>query len=77
MWRQLLNIKPIRSDDELTAALARLTQLWGADIDSSEGRELGVLAMLIEKYERQHYPLPPSDPIEALKFRMDQRLIRR
>jgi HTH-type transcriptional regulator/antitoxin HigA len=72
-----LNIKPIRSNDELAAALGRVTQLWGADIDTSEGKELEVLAMLIEKYEHQHYPLPPSDPIEALKFRQDQQLIRR
>ena len=51
-----------------------MTQLWGAEIDSSEGDELEVLAMLIEEYERQHFPLPPSDPIEALKFRIDQQL---
>ncbi|KQT66860.1 transcriptional regulator [Pseudomonas sp. Leaf434] len=38
----------------------------------SEGIELEILALLIEKYEEQHFPMPPSDPIEAIKFRMDQ-----
>jgi HTH-type transcriptional regulator/antitoxin HigA len=67
-----MNIKPIRSDDDLAEAFARLEQLWGAEIGTSEGDELEVLAVLIEKYEDKHYPMPPSDPIEAIKFRMDQ-----
>jgi HTH-type transcriptional regulator/antitoxin HigA len=46
-------------------------------MDSSEGNELEVLAVLIEEYERQHFPLPPSDPIEALKFRIDQQQLPR
>ena len=44
----------------------------GAEIDSPDGDELEILALLIEKYEEQHFPMPPSDPIEAIKFRMDQ-----
>jgi HTH-type transcriptional regulator/antitoxin HigA len=44
----------------------------GADIGSPEGDELEMLALLIEKYGDQLYPMPPSDPIEATKFRMDQ-----
>ena len=67
-----MNIKPIRSQEDLTAAFARVEQLWGADIGSSEGDELEILAMLIEKYEDEQFPMPPSDPIEAIKFRMDQ-----
>jgi HTH-type transcriptional regulator/antitoxin HigA len=70
-----INKKPIRSDEELATALARLTQLWGAESDCSEGSELELLAKLIVEYERQHHPLPPSDPIEALKFLIDQQLI--
>jgi HTH-type transcriptional regulator/antitoxin HigA len=62
-----MNIKPIRSQEDLNTAFARVEQLWG-----SEGDELEVLALLIEKYEDEHYPMPPSDPIEAIKFRMDQ-----
>jgi len=67
-----MNIKPIRSDDDLAAAFARMEQLWGSEIGTPEGDELEVLAVLIEKYEDEHYPMPPSDPIEAIKFRMDQ-----
>ncbi|SCZ41645.1 MULTISPECIES: type II toxin-antitoxin system HigA family antitoxin [unclassified Pseudomonas] len=67
-----MNIKPIRNQDDLNAAFARIEQLWGADVDSAEGDELEILALLIEKYEDEHYPMPPSDPIEAIKFRMDQ-----
>lgn len=67
-----MNIKPIRSDEDLAAAFARMEQLWGAEIGTPEGDELEVLAVLIEKYEDEHYPMPPSDPIEAIKFRMDQ-----
>ena len=67
-----MNIKPIRSPEDLSAALLRMEQLWGAEIDSPEGDELEILALLIEKYEEQYFPMPPSDPIEAIKFRMDQ-----
>ena len=67
-----MNIKPIRNDDDLAAALGRMEQLWGAEANTPEGDELEVLALLIEKYEDEHHPMPPSDPIEAIKFRMDQ-----
>ena len=67
-----MNIKPIRNDDDLAAALGRMEQMWGAEANTPEGDELEVLALLIEKYEDEHYPIPPSDPIEAIKFRMDQ-----
>ena len=67
-----MNIKPIRNDDDLAAALGRMEQMWGAEANTPEGDELEVLALLIEKYEDEHHPMPPSDPIEAIKFRMDQ-----
>lgn len=67
-----MNIKPIRNDEDLATAFVRMEQLWGAEVGTAEGDELEVLALLIEKYEDEHYPMPPSDPIEAIKFRMDQ-----
>lgn len=67
-----MNIKPIHTPEGLTAALARLEQLWGAQIGSPEGDELEILAVLIEKYEAEHFPMPASDPVEAIKFRMEQ-----
>jgi len=53
-----MNIKPIRTEEDLAAAFARLEQLWGAEIGSPEGDELEILALLIEKYEDEHYPMP-------------------
>lgn len=67
-----MNIKPIHSQEDLTAALARVEQIWGADIGSPEGDELEILAVLIEKYEAEHFPMPASDPVEAIRFRMEQ-----
>ncbi|MCY1421178.1 hypothetical protein D9M71_368260 [compost metagenome] len=67
-----MNIKPIRTEADYTAAMARLDDLWGAEIGSPEGDELEILAMLIEKYEDEHFPIAASDPIEAIKFRMEQ-----
>lgn len=67
-----MNIKPIHTPEDLTAALARVEQLWVAQIGSPEGDELEILAVLIEKYEAEHFPMPASDPVEAIKFRMEQ-----
>lgn len=67
-----MDIKLIRTEADLAAALARVDRLWGAAVGSPEGDELEVLALLIEKYEDEHYPMPPSDPVEAIKFRMEQ-----
>ena len=67
-----MNIKPIRNDADLQAALPRLDTLWGAAPDTQEGDELDVLVLLVEKYEDEHYPIGPSDPVAAIKFRMEQ-----
>lgn len=67
-----MNIKPIRSHDDLREALARIDQI----IDSKEGTqeydELDILSTLVEKFENEHCPILPPDPIEAIRFRMDQ-----
>ena len=67
-----MNLKLILNQEDLNTAFARVEQLWGTGIGSPEGDDLETLALLIEKYEDEHYPMPPSDPIEALKFTMDQ-----
>ena len=67
-----MNLKPIRSAEELDLAFARLEELWGAAVGTPECDELEVLSILIEKYEDEHFPIGPSDPIEAIKFRMEQ-----
>ena len=65
-------IKPIRSEADYKAALVDFEQLWGAPSATPEGDRLDVLATLIDAYESEHHPIDPPDPIEAIKFRMEQ-----
>jgi HTH-type transcriptional regulator/antitoxin HigA len=67
-----MNIGPIRTDDDLRAALRRLEVVFQADEGTPEADEMEVLVTLIEAYENKHYPIGPSDPIEAINFGMDQ-----
>lgn len=67
-----MNIKPIKTKKDYKAAMERLDKIFDAKPGSKEGDELEILALLIEKYENEHYPVPPPDPIEAIKFRMEQ-----
>lgn len=66
-------IKPIRTEQDHERALRRIENLWGALPASPEGEELDVLATLVEAYEARHYPVDLPDPIEAIKFRLEQR----
>ena len=65
-------IKPIRTDEDLNAALARVEEIFDAEPGTPEDDELGVLLDLVEYYESKNYPIPMPDPISAIKFRMDQ-----
>ena len=67
-----MKLKPIRSDLELDRALERINELWGATPGTAKGDELDILMLLVEKYEEDHFPIPDSDPIEAIKFLMEQ-----
>jgi HTH-type transcriptional regulator / antitoxin HigA len=66
------NLKPIRTEKDYEQALAEVEELWGARTGTPKGDRLDVLATLIEAYEAEHYPMDPPDPIEAIKFRMEQ-----
>jgi HTH-type transcriptional regulator/antitoxin HigA len=66
------SIKPIRTKRDYEAALAEVELLWGAKSKTPDGDRLDVLATLIDAYENEHYPMDPPDPIEAIKFRMEQ-----
>ena len=65
-------VKPIRSRLDYEAALKEVEHLWGAKARTRDGDRLDVLATLIDAYEAEHYPMDPPDPIEAIKFRMEQ-----
>jgi HTH-type transcriptional regulator/antitoxin HigA len=65
-------VKPIRTEADYETALAEVERLWGAKAGTPKGDRLDVLATLIDAYENEHYPMDPPDPIQAIKFRMDQ-----
>lgn len=67
-----MNIKLIKTEEDYQAAMARLDEIFDAKLGTKEGDELEILSMLIERYEDEHYPIGPPDPIEAIKFRMEQ-----
>jgi HTH-type transcriptional regulator/antitoxin HigA len=67
-----MTIKPIRNDDDLRAMFIRLESIFKADEGTAEADERDVLVTLIEAYENNHYAFGPADPVEAIKFRMEQ-----
>src|SRR6266498_2626208 len=69
---ELRELRPIRSTEDYEAALAEVERLWGTAAGTPEGDRLDVLATLISAYEDERYPMDPPDPIEAIKFRMEQ-----
>ena len=68
----MAEVKPIRSKRDYEGALKEVGRLWGAKSGTRDGDRLDVLATLIDAYETEHYPIDPPDPIEAIKFRMEQ-----
>ncbi len=66
------DVKPIRTAKDHTAALKEIERLWGAKAGTPAGDRLDVLATLIDAYETERFPMDPPDPIEAIKFRMEQ-----
>ncbi|HCS19164.1 MAG TPA: transcriptional regulator [Bacteroidetes bacterium] len=67
-----MNIKPIRNEKDYQMALARLEVIFDAKKGTDTGDELEILAILIDTYENEHFPIDMPDPIEAIKFRMEQ-----
>ena len=69
-----MNIKPIRTAKDHKAALAEISKLMGTDPDigTPKGDRLDVLVTLVQAYEAKHFPMALPDPVEAIKFRMEQ-----
>jgi HTH-type transcriptional regulator/antitoxin HigA len=65
-------IKPIRNDDDLKRAFRRLEKVFQAEEGTAQADERDVLVTLVEVYENKHYDFRPADPVEAIKFRMEQ-----
>lgn len=67
-----MNIFPIRTEADYEKALSRIEILMDAEYGTTEGDELDILTTLVENYEAKHFPIPACDPIEAIRFRMEQ-----
>lgn len=69
-----MEIRPIHNDTDYRAALKEISLLMESDpeLGTPEGDRLDVLATLVQSYESKHYPIATPDPIEAIKFRMEQ-----
>lgn len=68
-----MNIKPIKTRTDYRATLAEIETFMGAKANSADGERLDILVTLVEAYERRHFPLELPDPVEAIKFQMDQK----
>ena len=67
-----MTIRPIRNESDHESALKRIESLMSAKQGTAEGDELDVLTTLVEAYENKHCPIAAPDPVEAIKFRMEQ-----
>lgn len=68
-----MDIRPIKTEEDYRATLKEIDSLMRAESGTPEGERLDLLVTLVEAYERKHYPLDLPDPVEAIKFAMDQR----
>lgn len=69
-----MDIRPLHTSEDYNAALAAVSQFVDADPapDTPDGDRLEILSMLVEHYENEHFPMELPDPVEAIKFRMEQ-----
>jgi HTH-type transcriptional regulator/antitoxin HigA len=68
----IMDIKPIKTEIDYQNALKRLEVIFDAKPGTPEGDELEILGLLIDDYETKHFPIDLPDPIEAIKYRMEQ-----
>jgi HTH-type transcriptional regulator/antitoxin HigA len=68
-----MEIQPVRTEEDYRATLQEIESLMAAELGTPEGERLDVLVTLVEAYERKNFPLDLPDPMEAIKFAMDQR----
>ena len=67
-----MKVKPIKTEKDYDTALKAIERFWGAPESSPEGDLLEVLVTLVEAYERKHYPIDIPDPLDAIRFRLEQ-----
>jgi len=67
-----MELKPIKTDADYRAALKRLEEIFDAKLGTTESDELEILGLMVDDYEKKHYPIEAPDPIEAIKIRMEE-----
>jgi len=67
-----MKLKPIKTKKDYEFTLKKIEELWGAKANSAEGDMLEILVTLVEAYEQKKFNIAPPDPIEAIKFRIEQ-----
>jgi len=67
-----MNINPIKTETDYRLALKRLAEVFDASVGTVESDEADILGMLVDEYEKKHYPIEAPDPIEAIKIRMEE-----
>jgi len=67
-----MSIAPIKTENDYRVALKRMELLFDAQVDTPESDEADILGLLIDEYEKKHYPIEAPDPIEAIKIRMEE-----
>ena len=67
-----MNIKAVKTEKDYKNALKRIEELFDSKFNTPEGDELDILVTLVSRYEETHYPIPEPDPIEAIRFMMEQ-----
>jgi HTH-type transcriptional regulator/antitoxin HigA len=68
----MMELKPIRTENDYQLALKRLELIFDAPIGSPESDEADILGLMVDEYEKKHYPIETPDPIEAIKIRMEE-----
>lgn len=68
-----MKISVLKTDEEYQMALVRIEQLMDAKTNTPEGDELELLSLLVENYEQEKYPLPEADPVDVIRYYMEQR----
>jgi HTH-type transcriptional regulator/antitoxin HigA len=67
-----MNLKPIKTEKDYSLALQRLEKIFDAKVGTPESDEADILGLMIDEYEKKHYPIEAPDPIEAIKIRMEE-----
>lgn len=70
--KRIMNIKPIKTEADYREALKQLEKIFDAPIGTPENDEADILSLMIDEYEKKHYPIEAPDPIEAIKIRMEE-----